>query len=188
MAGEGIQGHIIDLITLERLAFHYTPTPIRDSREPQYSEATVIGHSHTRPQFVNGGPRTVSFTLQWYWRTDRVDEVKAKCDWLRSLTYPERGSSGALQGAPHPVSLALGDLFRAEQWLVKTVRTQYGDIFDASSYLPKMATTEIDLVEWVQDSVSYRTVRQKNDTPDGFPGSTRDFLAGELVGPPLIGS
>lgn len=175
-----VKGSILDLVTGESLTFAYNPGTISDERSPQYADQSVVGYSHPASQFVNGGARTVSFTLRFHLDNQGVEAVRNRCEWLRSLTYPDHDANGRLRTAPHLVALLVGSLYREQSWEVRSVRVTYKDLFDPQTVLPLLAEVSLTLQEFVEGSVNYSTIRRGAGSSDAGP-TLGAWSAGESV-------
>lgn len=155
---EPVKGVLVDVVTRERLEFQYNPNDITDQKDTTYGTATIPGMSHPRYQFVAGGARKVGFSVSFY---TFDNTVKARCDWLRSLLYPERAGS-MLKNAPHRILFLFGQLYTGDsQWVMRDVKIHYSTLFDPKTLLPRRADVELLLEEFAEGSINASDVRTK---------------------------
>lgn len=149
---------IIDAIDKSRESFDY-PEEISEENSPNYASENIIGRATPIHQFISGGERTTTFSLNIFWNENKY-EVERKISWLKSFTYPETGKSGDESGAPHPVILLMGELYRNTVYIVRRVSIRRHSKFDYSSGLPCFATVDIELIEHRKMNVNYSSVRR----------------------------
>lgn len=99
------------------MQFQYNPSEIQISRQVEWASTVIPGRSHPLFQFINGGNRTVKFTLEMYKPNygkgadlNTVYYVQNKLRFLEALTYPNY-VGGALDKPPPVVGILFGHLF-----------------------------------------------------------------------------
>ncbi len=148
-----ITAYLVDYDTRERLEFQYNPNEIVDDKGTDYATIKIPGMSHPRYQFVAGEPRKINFKVVFF-----KGDVKKKVHWLRSLLYPEHAGT-MLKNAPHRVLFFFGDLYPGVLCIVKQVRARYFHLFGREDLMPEHAEVDLQLEEYVKQSVSYKDVR-----------------------------
>lgn len=105
------------------IQFQFNPAELTISREVEWSTESMIGASHPRYFFANGGKRILKFTLELYkpgYNEKAIDDKRFKDGYrsfvyeqirfLESLTYPSY-SGGVLISSPPIVGVVLGKMF-----------------------------------------------------------------------------
>ncbi len=149
-----ITAYLVDYDNRERLEFQYNPNEIVDDKSTDYAAIKIPGMSHPRYQFVAGEPRKINFKVVFF-----KGDVKKKVHWLRSLLYPEHAGT-MLKNAPHRVLFFFGDLYPGVLCIVKSVRARYFHLFGQDDLMPERAEVDLQLEEYVKQSVNYTEVRE----------------------------
>ncbi len=149
----GMKAYLVDVKTRERLEFQYNPSEIGDDKGTQFADIKIPGISHPRHQYIAGENRRISFKLFFF-----KGEVKKQVAWLQSLLYPEH-SGTVLKSAPHRVVFIFGELYPGIVCIVRNVKARYFNLFDRDSLAPQQAEVDVTLEEWVEQSISYQTIR-----------------------------
>ncbi len=145
--------YLVDVDTGDYLAFQYNPNDIGDDKSTAYAAIKIPGMSHPRYQYVAGEPRRLSFKLAFF-----KQSVKENVEWLRSLLYPEHAGT-MLRNAPHRVIFMFGDLYPGLLCVVRRVNARYFHMFDRDNLLPQRAEVDLELEEYVDESVDFSEVR-----------------------------
>lgn len=137
-----------------KLIFDYVPDQINDEMAANYSATNIIGRSAPLQGYQDSGPRTFSIELKFHASlfgkeedtfagSTGYDAVKARVDWLRSLTYPDYSETYAKP--PHRVLLVIGTLIKSI-CIVDNVNVTYRSPWD-SNLLPMIAEVTLPLKE-----------------------------------------
>lgn len=154
------KGFLVDTVTGESLKFQYNPNQIQLTRSPSWASQEVPGMSHPRLQFVQGGDRKFSFSLDFFSDERGRKDVKRKMDWLESLTYPDWDGITNMQRGAHPVLFNFGDLYKNITCVVTNFTATPQTLFDPTSLLPLRATVDIELTELISGKgKSYMDIR-----------------------------
>lgn len=130
---------IIDLITLERLYLQGLPHQISVEPDSQWVALETVGRNNPFYHFT-GSEDIIKFDLSWYSNIASRDDVIKKVKWLESLT-----KNDGYDGAPHPVKLVFGDLFKASTFIVYRAPYQLGNFNREYRMLPAIAYQQIEL-------------------------------------------
>lgn len=142
----------IDTPEVQRLQVQYNPSEINYSRSAQITNIGIVGRNDQLHHYVTG-ETTVSFDLDFYSQVKDRTDVKANIKWLESLAYSGGGRP------PSRVKLVLGDLFRDEIWILKSVNVKYSVFEPASKWLPLYATASLSLVRDTEDDLTSEDIR-----------------------------
>ena len=139
----------------EKLTFQYNPSRIEDSRAPNWSAIDIPGMSHPKYQFVSGGERKVTFTLEFFRMTTKLDEVQKKIRFLQSLTYPQfDGNRTTLTEAPPIVVFNYGQYYKNFRAIVTDVKVLTEKMYDPVTLQPLYASVSIELTEYLTSGTS----------------------------------
>ena len=64
-----------------------------------------------------------------------------------------------LKNAPHRVLFLFGDLYPGVECVVRQVKARYFHLFDRDTLQPLHAEVDVQLEEYVDESIGYREVR-----------------------------
>lgn len=129
-----------------RFTFPMNPESIEESVEPVYAETTVPGQNRPMYQFINGGPRKLKFTLNFFYESRKRSLIRDQIDALKSLTQRRyTGVLGGAYGGPPPLNFFYGDYFRGERFIVQSLSIRSFDLFDPATLLPMRADVDITL-------------------------------------------
>lgn len=166
----------------ERLKFHMNPEAITDAKSPVWAETVVPGQNRPMYQFINGGPRELNFTLNYFYNERRREHVRDDIRKLQSLTdrpgnyATDAGGSWQGVGGQHPpiVYFFFGEYYEGVPFIVSKIQVTSKDLFDPARLLPMRA--DVDLTLWEV---------QLNKSSDSAPVlGAREQLggAGEILG------
>lgn len=153
------KGYILDSKTAERIEFQYNPIPIRDRKSLMLNKQRIPGASHPRVTPSTGGPREVSFTLNFYAEEGDPSFVEQKVAFLRSLEYPHAGQNFETHRAPL-CFFVYGKLYKLPCYIEK-VDLRFDEVFDPADLRPWYAFVDIVLVEAPQEAVVAAAVRTR---------------------------
>jgi hypothetical protein len=131
-----------------RFTFPMNPSAISEELSPNWAETQVPGQNRPMYQFINGGPREVSFTLNFFYQDRRREVIRNQIAALKGLT--QRRYTGKLMGAyegPPAIYFFFGDYFMGERFIVSKISVKAFDLFDPARLLPMRADVEISLLE-----------------------------------------
>jgi hypothetical protein len=134
---KGEQIYIIGITSLKRLGIRFMPAGVKLSSLPNTNDVFVVGRNNPDTQ-IPSGQDTLYFTLDFIAEEASMDDVRDKCNWLRSLRYTK--------GPNEPqerVKIVWGSLFNKEVWVVKNVVINYDHFMRNFNGLPKRAEVEI---------------------------------------------
>lgn len=144
---------------MHQFTFPMNPESITETLSPVWAESMVPGQNRPLYAFINGGPREVTFTLNFFYQDRRRDTIRNQIEALKSLT--QRRYTGTLSGAydgPPPIRFYFGDYFRGERFIVSKVQVRAFDLFDPRSLLPLRADVSLTLLE----AVDTTAIRSRN--------------------------
>ena len=145
----------IDTPEVERLQLQYNPTTISYNRSAQITNVGIVGRNDQLHHYVTG-ETTVSFDLDFYSLEKARTDVKTKIKWLESLAY-----SGG-DRPPSRVKLVLGELFRDEIWILRSVNVTYSVFEAATKWLPLYATASLSFVRDTEDDLTSDDIRTQS--------------------------
>lgn len=133
----------------QQFTFPMNPESISEEVAPDYAEIKVPGQNRPMYQFINGGARSVSFTLNFFYQERRRDAIANQIDALKELT--QRSYTGRLEGAydgPPTLQFIFGAYFTGrERFIVSKLAIKSFDLFDPTFLLPMRADVEVSLLE-----------------------------------------
>lgn len=141
----------------QKFTFPMNPSSISESLSPSWAETMVPGQNRPMYQFVNGGPREVSFTLNFFYQDRKRVVIRDQINALKSLT--QRRMTGVLAGAydgPPAFAFHFGEYFKGERFIMSKIQIKAFDLFDPLSLLPLRADVDLTMLE-VVDSTAVRT-------------------------------
>lgn len=138
----------------ERLEIQFVPNNISGSRTADLKDIVVIGRNNPLLHYT-GGKESINIPLEFYSDVEGHDDVKKKIDWLRSLTIND-GKVGSYR----KVKIVFGDLFRWEEFAVKSVMYKYTHFDGDSKFLPLRATATLTLQVDTEADVTINDLRQ----------------------------
>lgn len=163
----------------DKLMFPMNPEEISESITPSWAETQVPGQNAPHYQFINGGPREVSFTLNFFYGMNdkrNRDAVRNYIDTLRSLTRRQDGASYSAGqyrgrpgagGSPPPLHFYLGQYFRGDRFIISRFEVRAFDLFDPLTLLPMRATVDLTLLEAeTPDGAARPSVRLRDGLAD----------------------
>lgn len=158
---EPTKGFLVDEVTKDVLRFQYNPSEFSISKTPQWASIAVPGLSNPKVQYINGGDRKVSFTVEFYHDGKETARIAKAIAFIESLTYPDYGNGmGAnMQRGAHPVLFNFGQLFTNMRCYVSNYTAKPEYIFDPVTLLPLKATIELELTEMIYEGASKNTFR-----------------------------
>lgn len=152
---------IVDIEAGEHEQLMLNPEELYDNKDVNIASIQVPGMSHPRLQFVGGGERVIQFTAKLFYAAydPGTDDVMFALRWLQSLVYPEHGGT-MLKRAPHKVHIDWGNLLTQtdQTWVVRRV-SAYSYFFDPDTLLPLGVDVDLELVEYIEESVDYSDIR-----------------------------
>lgn len=127
--------------------FPINPSELHESLSPEWADIKVPGQNRPIYQFVHGGEREISFTLNFFYDNPDRRTIARQLDELRSLTQrPYTYSTGAASGPP-AVYLYFGQYMQGQRFIVSKLNIKVFDMFDPLFLLPLRAEVEISLKE-----------------------------------------
>jgi hypothetical protein len=157
------KGFIVDTVTTEKLIFQHNPNEFQITRTPNWATSETPGMSHPKMQFINGGVKKISFTLNLYFDDRGRELVIRQMDWLEALTYPDYDGNGNFNRGAHPVLFNFGDMVKNMRAVVTNYQAKPYYLFDPTSLLPLRADIDIELTEFIYDGgwkpIGFREVR-----------------------------
>jgi hypothetical protein len=146
------KGFFVDTVTQDRLLFQYNPESIKMQRTPKWAEVEIPGMSHPKLQWINGGNKKFTFSLDFFFGDKGVTSVKKNLDWLESLTYPDFGSDYILERGAHPILFNFGQFYKNVRCAVTGFESNAFYMFDPTSLLPLRAEVNLELTELIFDT------------------------------------
>lgn len=156
---EPIKGFLIDEVTREVLRFQFNPSEFDVKRSPQWASITVPGLSNPKVQYVNGGAKTVGFTLEFYHDGKETARIARAMDFIESLTYPDFGNGVNFKRGAHPVLFNFGELFVNFRCFVSSYSAKPEYLFDPVTLLPLKATVTLELTEMLYEGTGKNTFK-----------------------------
>lgn len=121
-----------------RLGIQFVPYEITHDRVASIGDVFVIGRNNPFSTF-DSGVETISMKLDFYACEENREDVRRKCNMLRSFTYKDGDKP------LDRVKLIYGDLFKLEKWVVRSVKVNYSNFSKPHKYLPQQAYVDIVL-------------------------------------------
>jgi len=133
---------------LQSLKFPIYPEEITESHRPVYAEFTVPGQNRPIYQFINGGPRELSFTLQFFYENRNRATIRNQIRSLQALTQRSVQSVDRTKFAgPPTVQFLLGSFYTpGDRFIVTEVTMRAFDLFHPLLLLPMRASVDITLL------------------------------------------
>jgi len=155
--------YFVALDTGHRLEIQFVPPVIEDERIADLGTMKIVGRNHPRYQNV-GGEDTVALTLDFYADESSRQSVRAKVQWLKTLTHTDANRKPAQK-----VALVWGDMYKKEKWVVKRVRTKYTNFNAEFGWLPQQAIVDIQMHLDPDSNVTWEDVMPEysEGRPDG---------------------
>lgn len=118
------------------IRFQVWPDNISDYKNVKWSSIEVIGRSEPIRTYTSSSPQTFRFKLMFVASIDAADggvasDVKRKVDFLKSLVYPSKTSSGYTVNPP-TVWLIVGDLINS-RCIASSVSAEWNGVWDVES-------------------------------------------------------
>jgi hypothetical protein len=134
----GEQLFIIAINSLAKLGVQYIPLELVLTSTPNVQTVFVVGRNNPFYQY-NSGEDSLMLSLDFHAQEQDFSDVKAKCDWLRSLRYNSK------TGGSEKIKLVYGNLFLKEVWVIKNCVIKYSHFHREKALLPKQAFVELSL-------------------------------------------
>lgn len=134
---------------IRKFVFPMNPESIRETVAPVYVDTLVPGQNRPLYQFINGGPREVSFKLNFFYAQRAREHVRDEIRTLQNLTqrrYASVEQTGVYQGPP-VISFYFGEYFEGTQFIITKADLTAFDLFDPVRLLPMRADMDLSMVE-----------------------------------------
>lgn len=133
---------------LKSFKFLMNPESIREAVAPVYAESMAPGQNRPTYQFINGGPREVSFTLKFFYAERKRSHVRDDLRNLQRLTQRPTGGAGygTFEGPP-VIYFFFGEYFDGTPFLVHKVESTAKEMFDPATLLPLRMDVDLTLKE-----------------------------------------
>jgi len=138
----------------ESLRLQFVPNDFTWNRQGNYSEVVVVGRNHPRYHFI-GGKDTIGIQLDFYSDEEGRDDVYRKVRWLQSLIYND-GSFGHVKH----IKLTFGDMFKGQQWVVKSANAKMSHFNKFYGMMPQRALVDLVLDQDVVNNLTRADVRR----------------------------
>ena len=132
------QPYLVDLITLEKLAFQTIPPKIDADSGSVFAALESPGRNNPLYHYT-GSEDILQFDLSWYANHESRQDVIRKCKWVYALTKSD-GDLGI-----HPVKLIFGDLFKNSKFIVTSALYSVSNFDREFGMMPRKATQSITL-------------------------------------------
>jgi len=107
-------GNALGQAAADTFVFQYFPASLTESQSANYNSIEVPGGSHPIVQWINNGPRSISFQAQFAHEQITPDgstnptskhnvDIDAAVAWLRFFMYPHYEKRGEILTSPPPV-------------------------------------------------------------------------------------
>lgn len=133
--------------TLDRFIFQMNPEALDEVISPEWASRSVPGQNRPLYQFVNGGPRQLTFTLHFFYEKRDRYHIKNDLERLRRLTQRSMEVPVGAFGGPPAVFFYFGDYIRGDRFIVSRLEIKAFDLFDPTLLLPLRAEATITLLE-----------------------------------------
>lgn len=148
------KAYLVDWSTGEKLVFQYNPNEWEDRRSVTYAGLTIPGISHPVYQYVAGGERVISFTLNLNAMYDRDAPFRIS-HWIRARTYPVR-SNVAIENAPHKVVFIWPNAMSVLGVIIEANRKILDHFPDGRI---KLMNLDVTIKEYIRKSWTFQQVR-----------------------------
>jgi hypothetical protein len=138
-------------VVQQKLLFQMNPEAISEQLSPDWAEIKAPGQNGPVYQFINGGAREVTFTLNFFYGFRDRSHIKQDLDRLKSLTQrplltrTQNETDKAALGKAPLVWFYFGKYIPGERFVVKNVKIEASKMFDPLTLLPMLATAELTL-------------------------------------------
>lgn len=147
------QIYLIALSSLERLDIQFVPDVLPITRTANIAEIAVVGRN-TPQHHYTGGTEGIELKLDFFASEENRQDVRKKCNWLRSLCYSDGNKK-----PPEKVKLVWGDLFRDEEFVVRSVKVEYSLFNREFGFLPQQAYVNIALSFDPNKNVKWKDIK-----------------------------
>lgn len=130
------QAYIVSLETRERLPIQYIPQQIDWERQAHEQAVNIVGRNIPYHHFT-GGERSLPLKLDFFAVAQLRDDVLEKIRWLEALTY-----SQGIGTTSQRVKVIMGELFRDEVWVVKSVKPRIKQV-ERRTFYPVQAEVDV---------------------------------------------
>lgn len=129
------------------LQFQTAPMSISSSRSVELKSTAIPGESMPRIVPSSGGPREISFAIEFYQSKDNpnLNSIISSVNWLESLTYSRLISEETSRKQITPVFLVLGNLVELPGYLSE-VSVEFGP-FRSAALEPILAKVSMKFIE-----------------------------------------
>jgi hypothetical protein len=134
----GEQLIILGVNSFKKLGVDYIPLELVLNSTANVQSVFVIGRNNPYYQY-NSGEDTLTLQLDFHAKQDDLNDVKEKCNWLRSLRYSGQNTES------EKIKLIMGDVFEREVWVVKSCNIKYSHFMRDKNLRPKQAYVELSL-------------------------------------------
>ncbi len=138
----------------ESLNFQFVPDGFNWKRTANYSEVVIVGRNHPRYHFI-GGKDTIGLQFDFYSDDESRQDVYRKVRWLQSLTYNDAGF-----GHVKHIKITFGDMFKGQQWVVKSVSANLSHFNKSYGMMPQRAIVYVIFDLDVVNNLSRSDVRE----------------------------
>lgn len=128
--------------TLPRLEVQFVPQSIKDNRDVDLGVMKIVGRNDPRYQIISG-ETTITLSLDFLADETSRKSVYAKVNWLKSLTYTDRGQKTASR-----VKLVWGSvdgMYANHVWTIAGINVDFSNFDKPSGYWATQATVDLTL-------------------------------------------
>ncbi len=146
--------YFMNRATRGRLEIQFVPSDMSHERGGNWASADIIGRNDPKYQYVSG-QTAFSMTLDFYADEESRTSVMRKVAWLQSLVANNGGG-----GAAPRVNLIMGEIFKDEIWIVKSVKAKYDNLSKPNGFLPQQAIVDIELCLDPDSNRGWRAIKR----------------------------
>lgn len=134
--------YIINLSSLETMEIQFVLDELTYTRNANYSNIEIIGRNEPKYHY-SGGETTMPLILDFHAQDDDRQDVIRKIKWLEALSYGD-----GYDANPPVIKIVFGEVFKEEQWIVKSVKPNMSLFVPMFNFLPHQATVSLDLAKY----------------------------------------
>lgn len=147
----------------KRMEIQFVPDKISINRDIDLGVMKVVGRNTPRYQTI-GGEELLTLNLDFCADEDSRQSVIARVEWLKSLTYTNRGKLPAQR-----IILVFGELYKKQKWTLKHLKAEMGSFNPQRGYYPQYANVQIGLALDTDTDIGWEDVAPLRSfgLPDG---------------------
>ncbi|CAB4185202.1 hypothetical protein UFOVP1492_101 [uncultured Caudovirales phage] len=159
----GGQLYFIALATLERLEIQFYPPELDFTNSLNIATVNIVGRNTPEYHYLSGESQ-LSMALDFYAMDGSVQDVIAKCLWLKALAMNDGDRRPAQQ-----VKLVWGSLFPPNaKWIIRKFDYKLSLFDPANGNLPKQAYAQLTLALDPDSNIGWEDIR--GDFKGPYPG------------------